>query len=204
MHALLSQLYADHYNALRLLRCFESELACIESQEDWHDRLPIILDILEYVRVYPEKFHHPIEDLAFDKLLVKDVPGASTIWGIKAEHVKLEKMTQKAQQLFANVANDVVVSMEELLSTAGEFIARQTDHINCENSMIFPLFEKYLSDEDWSAIQQKIDLKKDPLFEQRVREEYKSLYQAILKAEGGLSEVAMAKPIATKRSAEVV
>ena len=119
MHAYQSQLYADHYNFLRLLLFLESEIACYEADQERHPRLDVVLDIFDYIQTYPERWHHPFEDAIFELLLVKQVPNADQIWGLKSEHKKLEQLTQQASELFSSVANDVVVPVEEFSDEEG-------------------------------------------------------------------------------------
>lgn len=195
MHPTQSQLNADHYNFLRLLRCLESEMACYEADQASNAKLAIILDIFEYVQFYPEKFHHPIEDLAFELLLIKQVQGSEDVWAIKSEHKKLEELTRRAAQLFTSVANDTVVSVDDLIAVTREFINRQLDHINRENRLVYPLLEKYISDQEWDEITAKVAVSNDPVFDNSIKKEYKNLYKAIVQSERGVAIDAMAKPI---------
>lgn len=195
MHPTQSQLNADHYNFLRLLRCLESEITCYEADQASHAKLAVILDIFEYVQIYPEKFHHPIEDLVFELLLIKQVQGSEDVWAIKSEHKKLEELTRRAAQLFTSVANDTVVSVEDLITVTREFISRQLDHINRENRLVYPLLEKNISDQEWDEITAKVSVGNDPVFNDSIKKEYKNLYKAIVQSERGVAIDAMAKPI---------
>lgn len=195
MHPTQSQLNADHFNILRLLRCLESELTCYEADQASHAKLAVILDIFEYVQFYPQKFHHPIEDLVFELLLIKQVEGSEDIWAIKSEHKKLEELTRRAAQLFTSVANDTVVAVDDLISVTREFISRQLDHINRENRLVYPLLEKMISDVEWDDITEKVLANNNLLFDGSINKEYKNLYKAIIQAERGVGIDAMAKPI---------
>ncbi len=219
MHAFQSQLYADHYNFLRLLRFLEAEISCYESGSTHQARLPVILDIFDYIQAYPERWHHPIEDAVFELLLIKQVPHSDIVWGLKSEHKKLEELTHKASQLFSSVANDTVVPVNELLNTTKEFILRQIDHINTENKIAYPLLEKYISDAEWEQVGEKVQRKRDPLFseENQVKEigsvginenqtvnqafdhtlkkEYQNLYKIIMQTDRLKSSAATARAI---------
>ncbi len=195
MHPTQSQLNADHYNFLRLLRCLEAELTCYEADQAGKAKLSTILDIFDYVQVYPEKFHHPIEDLVFELLLVKQVEHSDELWGIKSEHKKLEQLTHNAAQLFTSIANDTVVPVADLVAASKIFIARQVDHINRENRLVYPLLDKNISDDEWDAITEKVRVGRDPLFNDAVKSEYKNLYKAIIQAERGVPIDSYAKPI---------
>lgn len=210
MHPIQSQLYADHFNFLRLLAFLEGEIACYEADNGGHARLPIVLDILDYIQAYPERWHHPMEDAAFELLLVKQVPKSEQIWSLKSEHKKLESLTDRAVELFSSVANDVVVPVEELLSATREFIHRQQEHINKENLLVYPLLSEFLTDDDWEMLELKVQGKIDPLFattddalsgeravesahshlldkDRALKAEYRNLYKLIMQSERGIS-----------------
>ncbi len=183
MHVTQSQLYADHFNMLRLLRCLEVEVAHCEEDHCWSERLSIILDIFDYVQTYPQAWHHPLEDAVFALLLIKQVPNSEQVWAVKAEHKKLEALTRQASQLFTSVANDSVVPVDELVGASREFVNRQLDHIDRENRLIYPLFDEYISFEEWEMITVKVAAMADPLFDHRIRAEYEELYHHIMLAE---------------------
>ncbi|MEX1033268.1 MAG: hemerythrin domain-containing protein [Cellvibrionaceae bacterium] len=186
MHPTQSQLFADHYNLLGLMRCLEAEIACYEASQPWGAHLSVILDIFDYIQFYPERYHHPLEDALFERLLIKQVKNSDQIWAIKSEHKTLEALTRRASQLFTSVANDSVVPVAELVRVTREFLARQIDHIDRENRIVYPLLEKYITLEEWDEITAQVAQRKDPLFRQAVMDEYRNLYDAILQAESAL------------------
>jgi hemerythrin-like domain-containing protein len=57
---------ADHVRFARLLDLVERELAAFHDggQPDYG----LLLDIVHYLRHYPDRFHHPREDVAFTRL----------------------------------------------------------------------------------------------------------------------------------------
>jgi hemerythrin-like domain-containing protein len=196
MHPTQSQIFADHHNFLRLLRCLEAEIACYEADEAWSANLPVILDIFDYVQFYPEQYHHPLEDALFELLLAKQVGDAAQIRAMQVEHKTLEALTRKASQLFTSVANDSVVPVHELVRVTREFLDKQIAHINREHHLLCPLLAESVSDAEWDAIAATVARhKKDPLFDKAIIDEYENLYHAILQAESSVVIGATARPI---------
>ncbi|MGH1469669.1 MAG: hemerythrin domain-containing protein [Cellvibrionaceae bacterium] len=195
MHPTQSQLYADHYNHLRLLRFLEAEVDCFECGEDWHVRLPVILEIFDYLHAYPERRHHPIEEAAFELLLKKGVDNSEDIWAIRAEHTKLEELTRKASQLFTAVANDIVISKEELVFVTKAFLTRQFEHIYRENFEFYPVFERDISDKEWDSIERKVDKKYGVQPKNVLCDEYKNIYKTILHFDKETNPEAIARSI---------
>jgi hemerythrin-like domain-containing protein len=57
--------HAEHARFGRLLDLLEREAGRLESGQDPDYQL--MLDIVDYLNDYPEKFHHPREDIAFSR-----------------------------------------------------------------------------------------------------------------------------------------
>lgn len=184
MHSTQSQLFADHHNFQRLLNCFEAELAWYEKDQPWRANLAIILDIFDYIQFYPETYHHPSEEAVYELLLQKEVEQSEVIRALKAEHRELEEVTRRARTLFNAIANDSVVPVNKLVEVSREFLERQREHIRRENEIIYPLLSAHVSHEEWERVTQELEEQRDPLFSEAIEEEYSSLYDAILEAEG--------------------
>lgn len=194
MHRTQSQLFADHHNLLRLLRCLEVEIACYEADQPCA-HLSVILDIFDYVQFYPEQYHHPLEDVLFELLVAKQVENADQIGAMKSEHKNLELLTRKARRLFNSVANDSVVPVTELVRVTREFLEQQIDHILRENRVVYPLLSANVSDAEWDELTAMVAQRKDPLFGKAIIDEYHNLYHAILQAESGIAVGATARAI---------
>lgn len=184
MHSTQSQLFADHHNFLRLLNCFEAELAWYEKDQPWDANLAVILDIFDYIQFYPETYHHPAEEAVYDLLLAKSVEESGVIAELKAEHRELEEIARKARTLFNAIANDSVVPVHKLVAVSREFLERQREHIRRENELVYPLLSAYVSHEEWEGVARELEKQRDPLFSRGIEDEYNSLYDAILEAEG--------------------
>lgn len=200
MHPTQSQLFADHHNFMRLLRCLETEVSHYENNEPQQANLPVILDIFDYVQFYPEQYHHPVEDALFRRLLLRQVPESDHIWMLKAEHKTLESLTHRTRQLFNSVASDSVVPVGELVATTREFLDRQMEHINRENRIVYPRLSEYVGPEEWDEITAEVTGRNDPLFGRGIIEEYEELYYAIVKAERHLATGATARAINKPRA----
>ena len=69
----IAALDRDHANVARLLELLESEILAIEVGKT--PDYPLLQDIMRYMTQYPDRFHHPKEDLIFVQLLKRE-PGA--------------------------------------------------------------------------------------------------------------------------------
>ena len=71
MHRIQRQLQIDHNHMQRLLDCFGHEIDCYDFDSKRSADLNIILSTLDYIKTYPNKWHHPTEDIIFNWLLKK-------------------------------------------------------------------------------------------------------------------------------------
>ncbi|TQV85635.1 hypothetical protein FKG94_01965 [Exilibacterium tricleocarpae] len=195
MHPVQRQLYIDHYHLQQLLQCLRYQLDCFADRGLGEPDLGLILDMLDYITVYPEHWHHPVEDELFVMLLRHPIAEAGIVEQTLAEHAELEKLTAELNRLFDAVAKDCVVSGDELVDKARHFMARQGIHIERENELIYPLFNRYLTAADWRRLEQRIQQEDDPLFGGQLKSSYDNLYNYVLACKGPL------QPPFSKRSA---
>ncbi|NIB42047.1 hypothetical protein HBA55_20750 [Pseudomaricurvus alkylphenolicus] len=183
MHPIEKQLHKDHYHFSRLLRCLQRQVESLESDSRVENPLSLILDALDYIKVYPERWHHPVEDVIFAHIARSHPQHAKKIAAIHAEHQDLEQSTRDLDALFTAIANDTVVPMDRLMRDSREFLMRQLSHIDRENELTYPLMAECLSDGDWQELEAQIEAADDPLFGDNLRQEYMELLDYVLESE---------------------
>ena len=90
---IIDVLLAEHRNIKKLLHVLEQEIS--EFDRSNPPDYEIIQAIIEYFQDYPEGYHHPKEDMVFEKLKLRDPAVAKRIGDIEDEHeietVRLQK-----------------------------------------------------------------------------------------------------------------
>jgi hemerythrin-like domain-containing protein len=71
------------------------------------------------------------------------------------EHEDLERLTQELKTAFERVAMDIAVPVAHLYRTATIYLSRQMLHLDAEESVLFPMAEEYLEEDDWSYIEEE-------------------------------------------------
>ncbi len=189
MHPIERQLYLDHLHITQVLRCFERALDGYRNQSDSAGYLALILDVLDYIEVYPQRWHHPVEDRIY-ALLLQRVPTLLEVGlSLTAEHKRLEQLTNELNHLFTAIANDSMVPMSHLMRISDEFLEEQLAHLERENRQVFPLLARTLCDPDWQQLERECGLLQDPLFGDRLRQDYENLHASILTLDRHLSLV---------------
>lgn len=183
MNGIYRQLCDDHKHMQNLLDVFELLLHELGQQERDPATLSMILDALDYFSVYPDQWHHPVEDLAFEKLLGKPVDIRDVVVTITAEHKAIAEATRKMNQLFYAVANDAAVERQLLFSSAQEYISLQRAHMKKENEILLPLVNQHLTDSDWNEITDTLAKNKSSHFHQGVKQLYQAIYRDLAEEE---------------------
>lgn len=187
MHPIQHQLHSDHHHMQLLLSCLGQEIDCFDFDSQRSADMDIIVSALDYFHVYPDKWHHPAEDVIFQRLLDKKLGKKVILEKLLREHEKIILETIKINQLFQAAADDCVVSVTDLVNSAREFISLQRAHLNTENEFIYPLLSEAFDAEEWKAIEAEIKaevkIHDDPLFNKVSKKEYKHLYNYIIDSE---------------------
>lgn len=183
MYPILRQLHTDHHHIKLLLRCLDKEVDCFDFDCQRTSDLALMLSAFDYFKVYPDKWHHPSEDIIFNRLLKKNTAHSKIIKQLLQEHQAIISETIAIEKLFRTAADDCIVPTNDLLSSAHHFIALQRSHLEVENKFIYPLMDKAFSAEEWKEIEMEIKVQSDPLFNEQSKVEYEYLYKYIMTLE---------------------
>ena len=183
MHPIQRQLHSDHHHLQLVLNCLNKEIDCFDFDSQQDPDMEVILNALDYIREYPDKWHHPSEDIIFNQLLAKKVKESKLIKKLKEEHDKITLETEKVNQLFRAAADDCIIPANELIESARQYIALQRVHMEKENEFIYPLMDTLFSPEEWKEIENKVKFQNDPLFNKPSKREFTQLYNHILELE---------------------
>ena len=172
---ILEKLHEDHVNTATLLDFLEQQLLRGPSAT-----FDTVRDVMHYMTHYPDIFHHPHEDLVFDKLKLHDSAVEETLDRLQSQHIELRNLGSEILQKFIkNPAIDK--SAQQLIQ---KYIKLLREHMNTEESKVFPLARLLLSDKEKSEICAKIKWKEDPLFGKTAEQKYLSLQREIHREQG--------------------
>jgi hemerythrin-like domain-containing protein len=192
MLKIIEILLDEHRNIEKLLHVLERELEVFDQSES--PDYEILQAIIDYFQDYPENYHHPIEDMVFEKLKLRDPAAAAQVGDAEAEH-QLE--TSRLRQ-FARAVEEVLAGREVLRQTfhnvVRDFIEHQRQHMAKEEWLLFPAAAKALRPEDWTEIDARLNNRKDPLFDDATEKNFRALQQTIVRWEQE-TELNRVKPI---------
>ena len=177
MSNVIAALDRDHANMAKLLQLLESEILAIEVGKT--PDYPLLQDIMRYMTQYPDRFHHPKDDVVFAQLVKRDPGARADVEKLVKEHVSIGLAGQKFDKLLRTKVVDSVDVREQLGTSGLAYIRALREHMLAEETMLFPLAMAVLTKKDWRVIDEKVEANKDPLFGTMVAREYQRLYRLI-------------------------
>nr|WP_283104700.1 hemerythrin domain-containing protein [Shewanella olleyana] len=159
---ILKRLMNDHKHIAILLNVLAKKNTKLAEGEAVN--FALIRDVVEYMQVYAEHSHHPLEDITYDYFVKKFSTPCDT--QLHEEHSRLAEYSGALMYSLNLILSDVVISREKLVSDLQAYVDIQQKHMQYEESELFPLFAKQLDQDDWLTIKSQCDkqLVEDPLF----------------------------------------
>ena len=177
MAEVMDILREEHSNMTLLLDFLERQMDAFAHAEE--PDYVLLKDVIDYTLSYPDLYHHPKEDLVYEKLLTRDPAAADLVGDLKAEHARLAELSRHFNEVIENVLAESAVSRERVVKVAREFIDGTRAHMEMEESKFFPAALDSLTEADWTAILDGFEHHDDPLFGAAVTESFKNLSQEI-------------------------
>ena len=167
---------ADHANFARLLDLLERQLAAfhVGEQPDY----ALLLDIVNYLRHYPDRFHHPREDVAFARLVEREPALQLPIARLLQEHRVIAAAGEDLLELLQGVLEGTVMSRSTLETAAAMYLVYYRHHIATEEQHVIPRAAELFTPADWAAIAGAPSAP-DPLFGEDSEARYRELRRQI-------------------------
>ncbi len=178
MSNVVAALDRDHDNIAKLLEILESEILAIEVGKT--PDYPLLQNIMRYMTQYPDRFHHPIENLVFARLVKRDAGARADVDGLLEEHIAIGLAGRNFDKLLRTSRADSVEVREQLGAAGFAYIRSLRGHMLKEEKKLFPLAMEILTKEDWQIIDEEIDAVEDPVFGAAVADGYQRLYELIV------------------------
>lgn len=169
--------HTEHSNFAHLLDVFEKSLAAFH--EDSPPDYELMLDIVEYLRHFPDRYHHPREDVAFAQLEKRAPELAPLLARLRAEHRRIAQTGDGLRVMLAAAAEDAIVSRQQIESAAKDYLAAYRQHIADEEKEVMPHAGALLTAADWAEVARASPSGIDPMFGAQADEAYRELRRKI-------------------------
>ena len=176
----IDKLQKEHIDFAKLLDLLEAQIGMFHRGE--RPDYDLMLDIFYYMTHYPDRFHHPKEDLAFARLAERDSSTRLAVEELARQHrVIAESGSRFLDNLNAALAG-AMLKRESVEIPALEYVTFYRNHMKMEERELFPLARTRLADDDWIRIGVAIESTEDPLFGPQVEQRYRTIHQQITRA----------------------
>ena len=171
----------EHRNIEKLLQVLERELSIFARGE--RPDYEVVQAVLAYFQVYPDAYHHPLEDIVFEKLKLRDPPAATNVGDLAADHRRGAERLRRVAHAVESVLADQELMRQTINDIICDFIEHERRHMAVEERDFFPAAVKALQSQDWNEIASRITDQKNPLFSQVVEERFEIVRRHILQLE---------------------
>ena len=171
----------EHRNIEALLRVLERELDLFARGE--RPDYEVIHAVIAYFQVYPDACHHPLEDIVFEKLKLRDSAATTKIGDLAADHRRGAERLRRVAQAVENVLADRELLRQTVHDIVRDFIGQERRHMAREERDFFPAAVKSLQPQDWAEIAARWTDQRDPLFSDLAEERFEVVRSHILQLE---------------------
>ena len=180
-HEAISLIEREHRALAAVIDAMRHVVKKIESTGKTPD-FRLLHAMLYYIREFPEQRHHPSEDSSLFALLMQRTDEADeVIKELVAEHDQGEAMLGMltvALSTWEAGRTNGVEGFAEALSRFSEFYWQ---HMQKEESIVLPIAERQLTDQDWAAVKDAFSAHGDPLLGKEKGDEFDELFSEIVR-----------------------
>ncbi len=171
---MLKTLRAEHRHIATVMQLFSDQLQAIDNGENVDPH--IVFEVMEYMSTWPDRFHHPREDLIYSRVAELDPKAADEVDTLQRDH---DHTARRGKQLLNDIERwregDVAASV--VVKRGREYIGHTYEHMNIEEKVVFPHIESILTLEDWRELAEDDELRAVslPVFGPRVQREFRNM-----------------------------
>ncbi len=172
-------IFDEHLYATRLLRLLKIEAENLRSggKADFE----CMESIMHYFVTFPDHYHHPKEDLIFDRMSGLDAQLGRTIAALKHDHEKTaEQSAEIYNRLKAKRKPARGAPARALADTLDGYADALLAHMQLEEQAVFLPSRSALDEIDWKQIDAAIPPVEDPVFGDRLAQDYVQLMERYL------------------------
>ncbi|MBP9907807.1 MAG: hemerythrin domain-containing protein [Rubrivivax sp.] len=167
----------EHRYQARLLNVLERQVGLLNQRQvpDYE----VMHGVMRYMTQFPDRLHHPKEDLVFEKLVQRDPGAEARVRELLHAH---ETIIEKGQQLLEAIEHcrkgDAQADPNVLRKASHAYIGSLRRHMDIEHLHMFPRAQQVLTAADWAEVDARMKPILDPVFEVEPEGDFKALRNA--------------------------
>jgi hemerythrin-like domain-containing protein len=167
----------EHGNQSKLLGLIEDQVAAADAGRPMDEELLRLAS--EYFSDYPDRCHHPKEDLVYKLLSKRDPDSRAGLRDLIADHRRLHALAAAFADAMRRGREAPQTAAPAGRAVIREFTEHYRQHMREEEERFFPLAEERLSRDDWATLDFAIFDRDDPLFDHAAEARFSALRQRI-------------------------
>lgn len=167
----------EHGRFRRLLDLLEANIGLLDGEGQ--PNYGLMLDILYYLRHYPDHFHHPKENAAIVRLVAREPRRSGLLRRLKGDHDVIQRSGADLLEQLEAISAGAIVRRGAVEAAAATYAAYYRQHLAREERELFPRLHRLFGKADWAAVEAAVPAGRDPLFGERVEERYRELHRHI-------------------------
>jgi hemerythrin-like domain-containing protein len=201
---LMNTLRSEHLHMASVMELFKEQLHAIEAGKvvDTH----VVYELMDYLVRWPDRFHHPREDLIYGRVAEIDASVADSVDSLQREH---DAMGRQSRAVLKDIEKwrEGSADGQLVINSGRAYIEKLYTHMNNEEKVVFPQIEAALSTTDWRELEMDDQLRpvSDPVFGGRIDRDFRNLARKLRrKVRVGVERGAMAEWISIEAFMESV
>ncbi len=179
MTDMMQKLGIEHRNMARLLNVLEQQLAVFERGD--RPDYDIVSAIATYFTGFPDRCHHPKEDMILARVRMRDADAAERVGDLESEHAEIAVLAGRFAETVNAVLQEAEMPREAFGNALRDFIERQRAHMQEEREGFFLVAEAILTEGDWDELNAAVNDEDDPIFGGEFAEEFEALREEIMR-----------------------
>jgi hemerythrin-like domain-containing protein len=175
----VSHWHGEHANFSRLLDILEKQVD--EFHTGGSPNYELMVDIVSYLRHFPDLHHHPREDAAFALLAQRDPKLKIPLERLRQEHRVIAAAGDDLLRTLNEVDSGTMVARAAVEAVAAMYLVYYRHHMLNEESEVLPRARKLLTGKDWEAVAAALPAGRDPLFGEKGDAGYRTLRRHIIR-----------------------
>ena len=171
---LIKTLRAEHRHIASVMQLLREQLDAIDAAQavDTH----VVYEIMDYMVNWPDRFHHPREDLIYGRVAELDASAADNVDSLQRDHDTMAKSGREVLQHIQQWRQGEISGAVPVKSGRA-YVDHLYQHMNSEESLVFPQIERVLDAQDWAELEQDDQLIPitDPVFGKRAQREFRNM-----------------------------
>lgn len=142
----------------------------------------MLQSMLDYVKAFPQRLHHPKEEQYLHPLLLRRCPeSASVLVELERQHRHEAELVRAVEVALNDSRASQMVASPALVQAMEDLAEAVLQHMGKEEREVLPLAEQHLTEADWRRTADAFDENKNPEFADLDAEELRQLFVHIAK-----------------------